>query len=84
MNSSQEDICALSLSNISHLLFPQVQSNMEFTLLAFVYSLHRAGFFFFFFWKYDFSGVMIFIRKSQHSNVLIWAIRTGNRVGSIG
>lgn len=59
VNSSQEDICALSLSNISHLLFPQVQSNMEFTLLAFVYSLHRAGFFFFFleiwlFWSYDF------------------------------
>lgn len=45
VSPSQEDICALSLSNIFHLLVPQVQSNMEFTLLAFVYTLHHAGFF---------------------------------------
>lgn len=59
-------------------LFPQVQSNMEFTMLAFVYTLKWCCFL-----KCDFSGRTSFIRKSQHLNVPIRTIIIGNQVGTI-
>lgn len=63
-------------------LSPQVQSNMEFIMLAFEYTLKLCCFALFFF-KCHFSRVTGFKRKSQHLNAPIWTIITGNLVGTI-
>lgn len=43
LNPGQEDICAGSPSSAFHLLFPQVLSHVEFTLLAFAWTELRRG-----------------------------------------
>lgn len=62
-------------------LSPQVQSNMEFIMLAFEHTLKLL--LCFVFPMSLFLGLQVLKRKSQHLNAPIWTIITGNLVGTI-